>query len=171
MLILHLYPLPERSTLRNSCVTPKFLFEHGESNCGLLSTINISCSSSGCWQNLVYDLVCRTRWLQMHSFCLQWTLLYSHKFTQSRMQWLQDTGQAALSWEQANVIIRRHLSVWASVVINSYCILGLRAGSSEAVFWRWNAVPKEEAAALSAPLNTQPWGGLEGWVLSKARRG
>lgn len=52
---------------------------------------------------------------------------------------------------------------------NSSWILGLRAGSSEAVFWRWDALPKGQAAVLSAPWkHTSP---EEGWVLSEARRG
>lgn len=52
---------------------------------------------------------------------------------------------------------------------NSYWILGLRAGSSEAVFWRWDALPKGEAAVLSAPWkHTSPEeGSRAGFVWSK----
>lgn len=137
-------------------VTPKFcsFFRSFRLN---MKKVNISYSSSWCWQNLVYGLVCRRRWLQMHLFCLQWALLYSWK-TWSRMQ---VTGQAVLSRERANLIIQK--SPFSLSQCYEKLLLDLRARSCQQ--WgcvlnrkgRWDAVPKEGAAALSAPwTHTSP---------------
>lgn len=65
------------------------------------------------------------------------------------------TGQAALSWERANLIIQKS----SFSLSQCYDKLLLDLGAQSCQQWacvlkrkgRWNAVPKEEAAALSAP--------------------